>query len=63
MKAKACHWSMETIFRYKNIKLQDAKVRFDKLENVKVYIASYYMEAKESNTTFPTEVKRLYEAK
>ena len=52
---------MKTIFRYKNIKLQDVKVKFKALENVKVYISSYYMEAKESNTTFPNEVQRLYE--
>lgn len=59
MPATACIWQIKTNFSFRYIKYQDLKVRLYKLNNVNVYIGSYFMEAKESNTIYPWQIEAL----
>lgn len=51
-KADACKWTIQNDFKYKYLRLQDLKIKFTKLVNVKVYITSYFRDDKLSNTTY-----------
>ena len=54
MASDACYWQIETDFMYKYISLQDLKLKFDKLVNVKIYISSYFKinDSRPSNTWY-----------
>jgi hypothetical protein len=42
MSSSACFWQLEGDFMYKYLSLQDIKLKFEKLKNVKVYLSSYF---------------------
>lgn len=57
IEADYCFWQIQNKFLYMNIKLQDLTLTFDKLENVDIYVVSYFREDKDCNTFFPDEIK------
>jgi hypothetical protein len=54
MPSEACYWEIQTDFMYKYLSLQDLKLKFDKLTNVKIYITSYFKinDSRPSNTWY-----------
>lgn len=49
-------WEIVADFKKKFMRIQDLKIRFDALSNVKVYITSYFRSDKESNIIFPDQI-------
>ena len=52
IKANACKWTIYNDFKYKYLRLQDLKIKFKTLTNVKVYITSYFRSDKLSTTSY-----------
>jgi len=48
-----CIWEIVTDYKKKYLRIQDLKMSFGSLENVKIYITSYFRPDKESNTIYP----------
>jgi len=55
---KTCIWNIKTSYKKKYLRLQDLYLQFKKLDNVDVYITSYFRDDKESNTMWPSDIKK-----
>jgi hypothetical protein len=42
---------------YRYLRWQDIQLRFDEIQNMDIYITSYFRPDKESNTIYPKSVK------
>ena len=55
-KIYACKWTIKTNLKYKYIRIQDLRLKFQKTKNVRVYMASYFRADKEVNTYYPWDI-------
>lgn len=54
---KACKWTIRAKKKFKYVMVQDIKLRFDELENVDVYMTSYFRTDRDVNTTYAWDIE------
>ena len=55
-KVLACKWTIRANLKYKFIRIQDLRLKFEKTKNVRVYMASWFLIDKEVNTYYPWDI-------
>ena len=63
MRSAACYWKIVADFRYRNLRLQDIIIQIKEMENVDVFMTSMFLDFKESNTTYHTKVREVFDNK
>lgn len=63
IQAGICFWEIVADYRKKYLRLQDIKVRFEDISNLDIYITSYFLVGKESNTFYPNQVQAMFDQK